>query len=365
MMAVAAPVAGRGVARDRFHCCWPFRRRRLRGRADCRAGRPEAFRDVRGRARAKAGPVLSKRSPEIHCIGSDPVQGSLLVAKQFWKRPREAVVAAADDVRPLCSVRRWRTDVGAAIDSRPSETRTSLMRGLADLGVEEILAAVSSAEHPPTWTNSHKRYKVQIVDPRAIALCFVGLVGAENIHTIVVARTPEKRAAVGATTWLAPYWSLVRGAPIVLGHTSSPAVVEADVARWIKVHRLQPRTITVLADYDSIGDNFVELTNGDAASTGGSSAGQRALTPTGEPKNKYQVNTEPLVPTEATKLAAFGVGRIPLQSLEDASVLFARGLIREGLLARQPARLLMVANSSPGRRPLPLCETISRLTSNT
>ena len=81
-------------------------------------------------------------------------------------------------------------------------------------------------------------------------------------------------------------------------------------------------------------------------------------------KNKYQLNTEPFVPTAVTDLASFGVGRIPLQSLEDASVLFARGLIRQRMAADRPVRLLMVANSSPGRRPLPLCETISRVTAD-
>ena len=37
----------------------------------------------------------------------------------------------------------------------------------------------------------------------------IAALGAKQIHTIVVARAPEKRAAVGSTAWLAPIgaWS--------------------------------------------------------------------------------------------------------------------------------------------------------------
>jgi hypothetical protein len=80
------------------------------------------------------------------------------------------------------------------------------------------------------------------------------------------------------------------------------------------------------------------------------------------PPARYAVRTEPFVPTQPEQLATLGVGRIPLESRADASVLFARGLLRERLLAGRPSRLLMVANSGAARRPLPLCETISRVT---
>ena len=67
------------------------------------------------------------------------------------------------------------------------------------------------------------------------------------------------------------------------------------------------------------------------------------------------------MPTQPDQLATLGVGRIPLESLGDASVFFVRGLLRERLLAHRPPRLLMVANSGPAAA-LPLCETISRVT---
>ena len=117
--------------------------------------------------------------------------------------------------------------------------------------------------------------------------------------------------------------------------------------------------MTILADYDSIADNVVEIEpDPDTVDCAIAEGGRQAA----ELRSKYRLSTEPFVPTEAGKLAAFGVGRIPLQSLGDASVLFARGLLRERLAARQPVRLLMISNSSSERKPLPLCETISRVT---
>ena len=88
----------------------------------------------------------------------------------------------------------------------------------------------------------------------------------------------------------------------------------------------------------------------------------RAIRPSAGARAKYRVQTEPCVPTKVQQVASMGVGRIPLESLEDASVLFARGLVRQRRMAEHPPRLLMVANSSLNRRPLPLCETISRVT---
>ena len=210
------------------------------------------------------GRLLPKLSPEVLHIGSDPVRGSMLVAKRFWKRPRQAVLAAADDAEGIIlgSALASRMSVPLLIRRR-SEPRDSLAGILVDLGVKAALAVVADPEHAPGWANSRK-YKVEAIGPRAAQERLVELVGAKNIHTVVVARVPDKRAAVGSTAWLGPYWSLVRGAPLVLGHTASAAAVEAAVGRLIDAQQLKPRTITVLADYDSIADNFVEIDPGTA-----------------------------------------------------------------------------------------------------
>ena len=76
---------------------------------------------------------------------------------------------------------------------------------------------------------------------------------------MVVARAPDDRAEVGHTAWLAPYLSFARGAAVVLTHAQGPAVAEADVRELIRRESLQPRTVTILADYASIGYRYAEL----------------------------------------------------------------------------------------------------------
>ena len=94
----------------------------------------------------KLSPQLSKFAPEAMAIGADPVQGSFATAKRFWDWPKRAVVAADDDAEGIV--------LGAALAARRSmplllrqrsETRASLAKALAELGVEEVLAAVSDA----------------------------------------------------------------------------------------------------------------------------------------------------------------------------------------------------------------------------
>ena len=71
---------------------------------------------------------------------------------------------------------------------------------------------------------------------------------------------------------------------------------------------------------------------------------------------------EPCTAKGPQQPVVLGVGRIPLRSLEAASVMFARGLVRQEMLSKRPGRVLMVSNSGVARRPLPLGEVISRVT---
>ncbi len=85
----------------------------------------------------------------------------------------------------------------------------------------------------------------------------------------------------------------------------------------------------------------------------------RSLSP---PPPHYTVRTEPFIPTQADQLSALGVGRLPLESLGDTSVMFARGLLRKSCWPTRAAGV-------DGRelacfRKLVLCETISRVTAS-
>jgi hypothetical protein len=304
----------------------------------------------------RLGHALPQFSPEILPIGSKAAEASLSVARRFWKQPREAVLAAADDPEGLI--------LGSALAAgraapllirRRSETRQAVAEALGALGVERAWIAVGNPGEPPAWSGG-PTFRGAVLGPHELQHALVAALGAEAVRNVVVARLPERASGAGKTAWLAPVLSAARGAPLVLAHAASPAVAEADVAELIRREGLRPRTITLLADYASIAQRVLEIDFGDAALA-------PAQNPAAPPApTHYSVNTEPFIPGDFDKVVPMGVGRIPLESAADASVLFARGLLRERMLAGERPRLLMVANAGSMNKPLPLCETISRVT---
>ncbi|MGA2034304.1 MAG: hypothetical protein ABSG68_18820 [Thermoguttaceae bacterium] len=300
---------------------------------------------------------------EVLSLGSNPSDASLLVAKRFWKHCERVVLAVADDPEALIlgSALAANLSVPLLIRQR-TDSQAAVAQALGKLHAERVLLAVTDPEMAPHWA-AGPRYALDVLGPRDLERRLIEAWGARNVRNIILARLPDERSGVGATAWLAPYMSLTRRAPIVLSHSASAAVAETDIADLVGRAGLQPRTVTVLADYGSLGQNVVDI-EAEESLVNQAPAGAAAATSAdlARAHEKYKVRTEPCVPTDLANVAAVGVGRIPLESLADASVLFCRGLLRERRLATRPARLLMVANSSIVRRPLPLCETISRVT---
>jgi hypothetical protein len=345
--------------------------------------------------------------------GSTPAQDSLLVARQFWTQSRQAVAAAVEDPEAviLGGALAAGLDVPLLVWDR-AQTKAAAWDALHALKVEGLLVAASDPKRPPAWAEKWRPTprgtgvpgsavdgdrsqasfpcKIQVLGPAELQSRLIGAIGPHNVRNIVMARVPDAKGATGRTAWLAAYVSAARRAPVVLAHSSIAAVAEADVQKVIERHQLRPRNITVLADYGAIGQNLVELEldesrpaakdaaakpetepgnhgqAGNPSNTDNRQAGgpiQVNPPPAGSvPPTRQMVRTEPCVPRDPRKLAEYGVGRIPLESLADTSVLFARGLLRERLLAARPPRLLMIANAGIQRRPLPLCEAISRAT---
>jgi hypothetical protein len=326
----------------------------------------------------KLSAALKKRSTEIVQIGSNPCAASAVVARRFWGQSDEVVVAPADDPEAMILGSALAAGLGIPVLlCEEGEAGAAVSNAVKDLSVRRMLVAVSDATKTPRWI-PRDDVAWEILAPKALQRRLVAALGAGKVRNIVVARVPDPRAGVGNTAWLAPYVSSARGAAVVLTHAQGTAVAEADV--WELVHResLKPQTVTVLADYASIGYRNVEIdpSNGEddgpkplvpvpqpavssGTCTGGTAAASGGLP---APPPHYMVRTEPFIPTQSDQLATLGVGRIPLESLGDASVYFVRGLLRERLLANSTPRMLMVANSGIMRRALPLCETISRLT---
>ncbi len=326
----------------------------------------------------KLGSTLKKRPVELLRVGNSPGAASAAVARRFWKESHEVVVAAADDPEAVVLGSALAASLGVPLLlCQEDEAGAALSAVLKELSVTRMLVAVSDIKKSPHWVQDYE-IPARILLPAALQHGLIAALGADRVHNVVVARAPDERAGVGHTAWLAPYLSLARGAAVVLTHAQGAAVAEADVQELIHRESLQPRTVTILADYASIGYRYVELDPGNgeteraeppavvcqpATSAATVVSGGTAILPTvPSPPPHYIVRTEPFVPCQPEQLATLGVGRIPLESLGDASVFFARGLLRERLLGKAEPRLLMVANSGAMRRSLPMCETISRVT---
>ena len=274
--------------------------------------------------------MLAKRSPVALEIGSDPCAASATVARHFWTNTRFAVVAAADDAE------------GAILGSTLaacSALRVPPRYKNADRSGDGIEAASKSLPRcrgrwwpPAKWKNipgwiDRCGLPCESMHPRALAHRLVGALGRERIRNLVVARAPDERADVGRSAWLAPYVCVARGAAVVLVHAQAAAVAEADVRQLVERESLHPQTITVLADYSSIGSRNVEVDpNGSEDWPNVAQTPPPANVPSAPPPPHYTSAAEPFIPTQPDQLSTVGVGRLPLESLCDTSVMFARGL---------------------------------------
>jgi hypothetical protein len=305
-----------------------------------------------GNAGTERGQTLTRLSPEVIDVGADPAEASLRIAKRFWGGSPEVLVAAADDPAMII--------LGASLAAQkaiplllhdPWSPDNSLRRSLDALGVQRVLVASGEQNVRPAWLRS-LRQEVTVLDHRILQRRTVVAIGASSIGNVVVARTPDDELSVGRTAWLSPYVGLARHAPVVLCDRDEAAEAERQVTRLIESEGLRPRSITLLADYLSIGTRVVK-TDPDAN-----------VDRTGEskPSAAYEIVVEPFLPTGFQQLASYDLGRIPFDSLERASALFAAGLLRPRLLAGRPACAVMVANPDLSETPLPFCETVARAT---
>jgi hypothetical protein len=317
--------------------------------------------------------ALPGPSPEVFLTGADPLAASLLVAKRFWGTCGMAVVAPREDPAALI--------LGSALAARLSvplligpalDAEDMLAAGLDGLRVAQVLLAGSDSAGQPAWAGGLKQ-QVVVLAHEELPQRLIAALGAAKVRTVVVARVPDEVEGVGATAWLAPYVSLARGGPVVLCRSPTADETEARVARLIGQQEIRPRSVTIVADYCSIGTNTVTVGEARCATASSEVVQQGLQASSGTPAAKqaddegnppYEVETEPCVPTRFGQVAGMSVGRIPFGSLEAAAVLFARGLLRPRLVAGQrPPRMLMVANPNLDE-PLPLCEVVGRVTAD-
>jgi len=282
---------------------------------------------------------------ETLLLGPDPTGAGIGIARTFWKSSEKIVIADLDE--PAAAL------LGATLAAHLSVPFVPLVRwertqrlpdAAGALGVKEMLLVTSKAADKAEWAKAAATADraVTVLDLNEVQRRVIETIGPHRIRNVIVARAPaDSFEATDPSARLAAYLSLVRKAPVVLCRSAHAWEAELRVKQLVGTHALKPQTVTILADYQAIGVSVAR----DPSRLG-----------------SYEVEVEPCSLPGPGGAAAFGVGRIPFGKLSAASLLIARGIARERLLGTVRRRVLLVANPNAAYGPLPLAETIARLT---
>ncbi|MBN2270955.1 MAG: hypothetical protein JXN61_10095 [Sedimentisphaerales bacterium] len=272
---------------------------------------------------------------------ADPAKAGFLLAKCFWGKTDVAVAAASEDHQAVL--------LGAALACRLCAPFIPLGRGekladysddLKELNVRRIIIAVSDNTFDAGFAESIEQ-QTETLDARGIYRRLVEAIGCSNVRNIVVFRAPADATDARPSYWLAPYLAFVRGSLPVASQSREGRVAEENVKDVIMQYSLRPRTVTILGDYESI--DLIRWSEGTE-------------------ENSCEIAAEPCSRPFADGAAEVGVGRIAFGDLPAASTLVARWQIREHTVVPGGPKVLMIANPKTDYTPLPLCETISRVT---
>lgn len=273
--------------------------------------------------------------------GHDPLAASAAVAARFWGRPKQLVLAPLHDPAAAILAATYAAHTAQPLVLyRVEDEDGALAETLAKLAPEQITVVVS---HAMTGLELPQNIKARAVlfDRKKVSRSVLDAIGRANVQNVILAREPNSENDSTRTAWLAPYHSLVRKAPVVLCQTEDGTAVEKQTMEFIAQEKLWPRFITILAPYVGVGTIPVR----DEETLG-----------------EYEVEIEPCSGSNLKRAASFAVGRIPFDTMHHASLLLARGRIKERLLEERETRALMIANPNAAYGPLPLCETVSMAT---
>lgn len=301
----------------------------------------------------RLGPALEKLPLETLEVSPDPVQAARAIAVRGWTQADAVVLAPVDDSAAMLMAARYAASVRAPLLPCDAARRAETMAWAAEHLSPQQFTWVADPPLPPAELANRSLEQISLA---AASAAVVADCGPERIRTLVLARQPDGARLVGRTAWLAPYVAAVRRAPLLLAAEADGLAAERMVFDFIGHHRLKPRTLTIVADYQSLASETIEISSTARPRDETAKPGTPA-----EPL-RYVVASEPCVRSNPPEAAPLGVGRLPSASLGSTSLWFARGLARERPAAQLPREVLLAANPSLDRKPLPLCETISRVT---
>ena len=198
-------------------------------------------------------------APQLVAIGSDPVAGTLELAKQFWKHADRAVLAGADDPEGTLQGAALAAERAAPLLIRPrGEGKAALAHALSSLGIRHVTLVLGSATTAPAWAAEHPAW-LEVSNAANAQRRLVegwGRARRPQRHRRPLARRQGAQRRHGLA---GPVPGPGASRPVVYCHSASAAAAETDVWQLIRRYGLQPRTVTILADYGSLGQNLVDV----------------------------------------------------------------------------------------------------------
>jgi hypothetical protein len=278
---------------------------------------------------------------------SHPFKASLSLASSFWQKSPSLVLSSLETPEASILGSSFASHLKIPLlllpDSKapPQILQEEFLLLLKQLEVQNLYLAVAKDFKLPSWlfTLLPKALSLKILGIPQLQQAILKRLDPQGVQNLIVTTSPQFLQR-GSSPWLAPYFSLVRKAPLCFASSPDGREVEKEIFQYIQTYGLKPRFLTILATEEGIG--LISYRNPDTL-------------------KEYDIAVEPCsIPLEGFA-NPWSVGRIPYTQLRDLSWLLARGFLRERLMKQKQESVVMIANLQSEFPPLPLAETISRL----
>ena len=283
---------------------------------------------------------LSSLQIVTQVIDTRPDEFALKLVKEYMGNSENIVIAMMDDT--LSTILGSTLAAHLKIPFIPVQSGGFYYNFKQDinlLGVKHIFIAAQDPRRLIRWTDS-LCIDYDVLDIEGLEKRIVAALNPSKIKNIILSRIPSYQYKIGGICWLAPYLSLHHGSPVIMVNNSDGIEAEDKVLDFLERHNLYTRSLTILADFESI--DMISVSN--------------------DIMEEYEVSVEPCSQPSDKYAAMMAVGRFPFSDLIAATQVSARTLFKIQTENKSSFRMLMVANPNTEYGPLPLAETVSRAT---
>lgn len=202
--------------------------------------------------------------------GVDATSACLRLAARHWPEGVEDVVLAPfDDPGALVRATLLAAHRGSPLVPRvPGFDAPRFSKACEEMGVRRVLhvagqtrgGALGSAGPHPTGALPFDTLEARSLTEADVDELVVEALERRRVRNVILARVPTGfDDGVRWSSWLAPYLSLARRAPVVWCESARAEEVEEAFFEACARHTLRPDTVTIIGDTDAIGTRTIEI----------------------------------------------------------------------------------------------------------